>query len=51
MENCLLDGLKRRLLGLFGVRTTLALLHSIGKHCRSAANVMKIMNEKNLDEE
>ncbi|ETN76325.1 hypothetical protein NECAME_03488 [Necator americanus] len=31
VENCLMDGLRRRLLGLFGNRSSLALLHTIAK--------------------
>uniref|UniRef100_A0A914XZG9 RUN domain-containing protein n=1 Tax=Panagrolaimus superbus TaxID=310955 RepID=A0A914XZG9_9BILA len=45
VENCLLDGLRRRLLGLFGVKTTFALLHCIAKNCGPAANVIKRTTE------
>uniref|UniRef100_A0A7E4VSX7 RUN domain-containing protein n=1 Tax=Panagrellus redivivus TaxID=6233 RepID=A0A7E4VSX7_PANRE len=51
VENCLLDGLRRRLLGLFGVRTTFALLHSIAKNCGPAANVVKLTSEHSVPEE
>uniref|UniRef100_A0A914CJT7 RUN domain-containing protein n=1 Tax=Acrobeloides nanus TaxID=290746 RepID=A0A914CJT7_9BILA len=45
VENCLLDGLKRRLLGLFGARSTFALLHSIAKHCAAAATALNVTTE------
>uniref|UniRef100_A0AC34PUH8 Small G protein signaling modulator 1 n=1 Tax=Panagrolaimus sp. JU765 TaxID=591449 RepID=A0AC34PUH8_9BILA len=49
VENCLLHGLRRRLLGLFGVRTTLALLHSVAKNCGPAASVIKLISEQSFD--
>ncbi|CAG9535902.1 unnamed protein product [Cercopithifilaria johnstoni] len=42
VEQCLLDGLKRRLLGLFGERSTYALLHNIAKFCPEAATVLTL---------
>ena len=50
VENCLLDGLRRRLLGLFGVKTTFALLHCISKNCGPAANVIKRTTEHGITE-
>uniref|UniRef100_A0A1I7XZL9 Rab-GAP TBC domain-containing protein n=1 Tax=Steinernema glaseri TaxID=37863 RepID=A0A1I7XZL9_9BILA len=46
VENCLLDGLKRRLLGLFGGRSTFALLHSLSKHCAAGATVLQLTQAK-----
>nr|CDJ89035.1 RUN and RabGAP TBC domain containing protein [Haemonchus contortus] len=40
VENCLMDGLRRRLLGLFGSRTSLALLHTIAKTNAVAEQVL-----------
>ncbi|KHN86656.1 Small G protein signaling modulator 1 [Toxocara canis] len=40
VEQCILDGLKRRLLGLFGSRSTYAFLRTISKHCAAAAAVL-----------
>ncbi|VDK58121.1 unnamed protein product [Anisakis simplex] len=52
VEKCLLDGLRRRLLGLFGSRSTYALLHNISKNCQSAAIVLAktTVIDKDVDE-
>ncbi|VDN07377.1 unnamed protein product, partial [Onchocerca ochengi] len=50
VEQCLLDGLKRRLLGLFGERSTYALLHSIAKFCPEAATVLTLTIKAQDDE-
>ncbi|MFH4975860.1 hypothetical protein AB6A40_002569 [Gnathostoma spinigerum] len=43
VEQCLLDGLRRRLLGLFGRRSTLALLHNISRFCEDAATIFNML--------
>uniref|UniRef100_A0A1I8EEC4 Rab-GAP TBC domain-containing protein n=1 Tax=Wuchereria bancrofti TaxID=6293 RepID=A0A1I8EEC4_WUCBA len=50
VEQCLLDGLKRRLLGLFGGRSTYALLHNIAKFCPEAATVLTLTIRAHDDE-
>lgn len=50
VEQCLLDGLKRRLLGLFGGRSTYALLHNIAKFCPEAATVLTLTIKAHDDE-
>lgn len=50
VEQCLLDGLKRRLLGLFGARSTYALLHNISKFCTDAAAVLTLTIKAQDDE-
>ncbi|CAD6194102.1 unnamed protein product [Caenorhabditis auriculariae] len=40
VDACLMDGLRRRLLGLFGCRSSLALLHSLAKQNATAENVL-----------
>ncbi|EJD73813.1 hypothetical protein LOAG_18790, partial [Loa loa] len=50
VEQCLLDGLKRRLLGLFGERSTYALLHNIAKFCPEAATVLTLTVKAHDDE-
>ncbi|VBB29002.1 unnamed protein product [Acanthocheilonema viteae] len=50
VEQCLLDGLKRRLLGLFGERSTYALLHNIAKFCPEAATVLTLTIKAQDDE-
>uniref|UniRef100_A0A1I7XS91 RUN domain-containing protein n=1 Tax=Heterorhabditis bacteriophora TaxID=37862 RepID=A0A1I7XS91_HETBA len=40
VENCLMDGLRRRLLGLFGSRSSLALLHTVAKTNAAAELVL-----------
>ncbi|VDN05133.1 unnamed protein product [Thelazia callipaeda] len=50
IEQCLLDGLKRRLLGLFGARSTYALLHNISKFCPEAAEVLALTIKAQDDE-
>ncbi|KAL6727377.1 hypothetical protein Aduo_009258 [Ancylostoma duodenale] len=47
VENCLMDGLRRRLLGLFGNRTSLALLHTIAKTNAVAEQVLAKTLETN----
>ncbi|KJH48812.1 hypothetical protein DICVIV_05065 [Dictyocaulus viviparus] len=47
VENCLMDGLRRRMLGLFGSRTSLALLHTIAKTSPIAGQVLYKINEMN----
>ncbi|VDM81475.1 unnamed protein product [Strongylus vulgaris] len=47
VENCLMDGLRRRLLGLFGNRTSLALLHTIAKTNPVAEQVLAKTLETN----
>ncbi|CAI4228871.1 unnamed protein product [Auanema sp. JU1783] len=47
IEACLMDGLRRRLLGLFGTQTSLALLHTASKKCPQAERVLKKVNELN----
>uniref|UniRef100_A0A0N5AVY8 Rab-GAP TBC domain-containing protein n=1 Tax=Syphacia muris TaxID=451379 RepID=A0A0N5AVY8_9BILA len=50
VEQCLLDGLKRRLLGLFGARSTFALVHNISKYCNQASEIIRLVNEAENDE-
>ncbi|KAE9418917.1 hypothetical protein Angca_002346, partial [Angiostrongylus cantonensis] len=45
VENCLMDGLRRRMLGLFGSRTSLALLHTIAKTSPIAEQVLSKTQE------
>ncbi|KAK6191324.1 hypothetical protein SNE40_003045 [Patella caerulea] len=45
VEACLLDGLKKRALGLFKNSTTVALFQKCAKHCTSAATVAKLVIE------
>ncbi|KAK5977369.1 RUN domain-containing protein [Trichostrongylus colubriformis] len=47
VENCLMDGLRRRLLGLFGSRTSLALLHTVAKTNAVAEQVLAKTLEMN----
>ncbi|CAJ0598802.1 unnamed protein product [Cylicocyclus nassatus] len=49
VENCLMDGLRRRLLGLFGNRTSLALLHTIAKTNPVAEQVLVKTLERNSE--
>ncbi|PAV62792.1 hypothetical protein WR25_20973 [Diploscapter pachys] len=41
VDACLMDGLRRRLLGLFGSRSSIALLHSVAKQHQSAQMVVE----------
>lgn len=43
VEACLIQGLRRRALGLFKTSSTTALLHKIGKHCPEAADVSQMV--------
>ena len=45
VEACLLFGLKKRALGLFKNSTTTALLHKVSKNFDPAAQIVKIINE------
>lgn len=45
IEECILDGLKRRLLGLFGIQSTYALIYNISKFCPEAAVVLSKMTQ------
>ncbi|VDO92330.1 unnamed protein product [Heligmosomoides polygyrus] len=47
VENCLMDGLRRRLLGLFGSRSSLALLHTVAKTNPIAEQVLAKTLETN----
>ncbi|KAK6742526.1 hypothetical protein RB195_010036 [Necator americanus] len=49
VENCLMDGLRRRLLGLFGNRSSLALLHTIAKTNVVAEQVLAKTLETNSE--
>lgn len=40
-----MDGLRRRLFGLFGCNSSMALLHSAAKNCVQAEQVLKRMKE------
>lgn len=51
VEACLLHGLKRRAVGLFKTSTTMALLQKIAKTCPAAAEVVKIIDDDNRQNE
>ncbi|CAM4901799.1 unnamed protein product [Rotaria socialis] len=51
VEACLLHGLKRRAVGLFKTTTTMALLQKLAKTCPAADEVVKIINDDNLQYE
>lgn len=43
VENCLADGLKRRVFGIFGATSTVALLHNVSNMCPPAASILRMV--------